>query len=224
MAKHERISRKQIVKTPDQFLTQSDKIIHYLSDRQPTVIASLVGLFLLLGAYWGFTAFQKSNMESQEILLSQMQSEQEKSAENASGVLKGIYEKLDSPTHKTRGALMLADAFYREKKYDEAQKIYDSVIADTKPSEIQYQVAQVGLASILEVKKQYPQAIDYYRSLIDMPEIPPTSHVYFSLARCYKLNNDSKGALLVLREMKNKFSGNVIGKVDAQIQALEKEV
>jgi hypothetical protein len=46
--------------------------------------------------------------------------------------------------------------------------------------------------------------------------------VYLSLARCYELNNEQNGALLTLREMKEKFSGHSKQDiVDSRLKELE---
>jgi len=45
--------------------------------------------------------------------------------------------------------------------------------------------------------------------------------VYWSLSRCYELNNDASNALLILREMQIKFTQNPqVDKIERRIKQL----
>lgn len=227
MAKEHKITRKEILKTPDQFLTFSERIVHYWADRQPTLVAIGVGLVLIVFAVVGIDAMQESNAEAQETLIQKMSGsgspDKKDSEKMTTAELEKIFNQVDSGVYKRRAGLILADALFDEKKYAEAEKIYASILSDTKPGDTQYQIAKVGVASSMEGKKEYKKAIETYRSLVDDPKSASFLEVYFSLARCYELDGDTSGALMVLRQMKNKFQGHSqLGRVDQRIQDLEK--
>jgi predicted negative regulator of RcsB-dependent stress response len=227
MSKEHRVTRKEILKTPDQFLTFSERVVHYWADRQPTLVAIGVGLMLIVFAVVGIETMQDSNAEAQETLLLKMSEsripDKKDSTKASIDELKKIYDQVDSGVYKHRAGLILADAFFEEKKYDESEKLYRSILAETQQGDTQYQVAKVGVASSLEGKKEYKKAIETYRSLVDDPASAAFMEVYFSLARCYELDGDTQGALMVLRQMQNKFQGRAqLSRVDQRIQALEK--
>jgi predicted negative regulator of RcsB-dependent stress response len=227
MSKEHRVTRKEILKTPDQFLTFTEKVVHYWADRQPTLVAIGVGLMLIVFAVVGLEAMQNSNAEAQETLLQKMSEsrtpDKKDSTKASIDELEKIYNQIDSGVYKHRAGLILADAFFEEKKYAEAEKLYRSILAETKQGDTPHQVAKVGVASSLEGKKEYKKAIETYRSLVDDPESAAFMEVYFSLARCYELDGDTPGALMVLRQMQNKFQGREqLSRVSQRIQELEK--
>ncbi len=86
-------------------------------------------------------------------------------------------------------------------------------------------MAQAGRAYALEAQKNYPEAIEAYKSLIQNGHDYPLFDVYLSLARCYELADDYKNALLILREMENKFPGHAqMSQVERRIQRLSARV
>jgi len=227
MSKEHKVTRKEILKTPDQFLTFTERVVHYWADRQPTLVAIGVGLMLIVFGVVGLEAMQNSNAEAQETLLLKMNEARTADDKDSTRVsideLEKIYNQVDSGVYKQRAGLILADALYDEKKYAEAEKLYRSILDETQKGDTQYQVAKVGVASSLEGKKEYKKAIETYRSLVDDPQSASYMEVYFSLARCYELDGDTQGALMVLRQMQNKFQGRAqLSRVDQRIQELEK--
>jgi len=226
MSKEKKASRKEILKTPDQFLTFSERVVEYWSVRQPTLVAIGIGLLLTVVAIIGVDRMRNSNADAQETLIKKMalarSADSKESDKLSSAELEKIFNQIDNGNFKRRAGLILADALYEEKKYSESEKIYRLILSEAKPEDTQYQIAKVGLASSLEGQKKYKSAIETYRSLADDPASPTFLEVYFSLARCYELDGDSKGALMVLRQMQNKFQDHAqLNRVDQRIKELE---
>jgi lipopolysaccharide biosynthesis regulator YciM len=83
-------------------------------------------------------------------------------------------------------------------------------------------LANIGIAYSLEGKKNYKNAISAYKTVIQYPSKYPLFDIYMRLARCYELNNEKNEAILILREMQNKFSSNPkIDSINSKIKNLD---
>lgn len=222
MAKRIKVSRKDLFKEADQFLSGSQKAMLYYIDNKATVIGVIASIFIGAASFFGFNYFKETQALGNEALYFEM----EKVVENAKGgdptsEVKLIWEKIGNGLQKERASLFLADILYQNQKFDEAESLFGMVIINSSPGEINYQMAQVGLAYNAESSKQYQKAIDLFKAVIDANTNFPLFEVYWSLSRCYELNNDSSNALLILREMQIKFAANPqMDKIELRIKKL----
>jgi tetratricopeptide (TPR) repeat protein len=222
MAKRIKVSRKELLKEPDQFLSGSENAMLYYMDHKATVIGVIAALLVALGSFFGFNYYKKTQALGNEAFYFEM----ENIVQNAKGSdptleVKLILEKIGDGLQKERASLLLADIHFQNQKFDEADALYLTVMDNSSPEQINYQMAQVGLAYNYESSKQYPKAIDLFKSVIDTNTDFPLFEVYWSLSRCYELNNDRSNALLILREMQIKFAANPqMDKIELRIKKL----
>lgn len=221
-----RLSRKQLIKEPDQFLTASDKVLGFCRNNRTLVTSAAAGLIVLLGALWVYRYNQQVQVVRMESLLFEMkqklQEDFDKNPERAIADLNERVEKIAPGRQKQRAKLILADAYYRSRQFEKSGQIYSEVAGATGTGDLYHGLAQLGLAYSHEAGRNFKKAIDLLKSIVEQNATLPLFPIYLDLVRCYELDNDPKNALLVLREMKSKFSGNQdMSKVDRWIEKLE---
>ncbi len=222
MAKSIKVSRKELLKEPDQFLSISEKAMLYFVDNRAGVLGSIAAILILISSFFGFNYYQETKALKNEALYFEM----EKTANNTKGgdsasEARLVWEKMDEGSQKNRASLFLADIYFRNQELDKAEKFYSEVMNNSSLGQINYQMAQIGLAYNYESNKDYKKAIEMFKSVIDANTGFPLFEIYWSLSRCYELDNDATNALLILREMQIKFSDNPqLDKVDQRIKQL----
>jgi tetratricopeptide (TPR) repeat protein len=161
-------------------------------------------------------------MESLYFGMEKVRNAKDPQSEKVTDRMEKLLTEFSEGQQKQRATLMLADELYRTREYERAISLYQDLLKSTRPDQISYQLASMGVAYSLEGKKDYKQAIAAYKTIIEKPSGYPLFHIYLSLARCYELNNEQNGALLTLREMKEKFSGHSKQDiVDSRLKELE---
>ena len=225
MAQETKLKRKDL-KEPDQFLVASNTFLDFLV-RNKSILASLLAGILVLGGGFLFMTQQKSSeilkMESLYFQMTQLvEDEKEPSGEPLISKLNSLLEQFEEGDQKSRAILLLGDAQYQNKRYDDALASFKMVMDKAQPGTLNYYMAQSGMAHSYEGKKDFNNAITHYKNIIDHPGESPLFHVYLGLARCYELAQDSKNALLILREMQTKFPEHAsLEKVNLSLKRLE---
>ncbi|MBC8285257.1 MAG: tetratricopeptide repeat protein [Nitrospinae bacterium] len=220
MAKRLKVSRKDLFKEPDQFLSTSDKAIHYFMDNRSTVIGVITAIVIAGSSFFGFKYYQETRTLRDEAFYFEIARIVDK-ADGSPSDAKAVWEKMDDGLQKDRASLLLADSHFQNQEYDKAAEIYSTVMNNASPGGINYQMAQVGLAYSYESKADYKKAIGLFKSVIDANTGFPLFEVYWSLSKCHELNNDVSNALLILREMQIKFSGNPqVDRIESRIKQL----
>jgi len=209
MAKTARVRRKDLMQ-PDQFISTTDVIIAYCSKHKAKMIALITSLVLafLLVLFVKHNHDQKSlNMESLYFKIEQAKSSQEANSNDKVKQMKLILEKFSEGPQKQRALLIVADELFNEGSFDSAIKIYKNILK-VSPLPLNQQLANIGIAYSFEAKKDYNNAINAYKTIIEYPNDYPLFDIYMALARCYELNSQGNEADLILREVKNKFPSN----------------
>jgi len=222
MAKRIKVSRKHLLKDPDQFLSTSEKAMLFYLDNRATVIGVVATLIIVVSSFFGFRYYQVTQALGNEALYFEMEEmiDTSKGSKSVAGV-RSIWKKIGNGFQKERASLLLADIHFQNQEFGEAEALYSTVMSNSSPGQINYQMAQIGLAYSYESGKDYKKAIDLFKSVIDANTAFPLFEVYWSLSRCYELNNDGSNALLILREMQIKFAKNPqVDKIERRIKQL----
>ena len=225
MAQETKLKRKDL-KEPDQFLVASNEFLGLLTRNKSVLVSLLVGI-LVIGGGFLFVTQQKSaeilKMESLYFQMTQLvEDEKELTGEPLISKLKSLLEQFEDGDQKVRAQLLLGDTQYQNKKYDDALSSFKMVSDKAQPGTLTYYMAHSGMAHSYEGKKDFNEAITHYKKIIEHPGESPLFYVYLGLARCYELTQDSKNAVLVLREMQTKFPKHAgLDKVNLSLKRLE---
>jgi tetratricopeptide (TPR) repeat protein len=217
-----KISRKELLKQPDQFLSATDKAMLFFSNNRSTVIGSIVAILVVGLSLVGYQNYQQSQTMKFEAMYFSMEEivriEGAKGSNPESQLVK-IRDEITDESHRNRASLLLADVYYQYGNFDKAKSTYQEVRNSSQG--LNHQMANVGLGYAHEAMGEFKKAIDLFKLAIDTNDNFPLFQVYWSLARCHKNNKDISNALLILREMQIKFSGRAESeKIKNQIKQL----
>ena len=218
MAKKIRITRKELLKEPDRFLSSSEKAMLFFAENRSKIIIGIIAVLVGGLSFFGYKNYQISKIMKYEALYFNM-AEMAKTEGIEVEKLINIRDQIKLGSHRNRASLLLADLYFKNKNYDKAESTFQEIKNNSKG--LNNQMANIGLAYTHEAKGELKNAIDLYKSVIDTNTSFPLFQVYWDLARCHASNNDNSNALLILREMQIKFSGTAeLEKIDRQIKHL----
>jgi predicted negative regulator of RcsB-dependent stress response len=217
-----KISRKELLKQPDQFLSSTDKAMLFFTNNRSTVIGTiltiLVGGLSLVG-YQNYQQSQTMKFEAMYFDMEEVIKIEEAKGSNPESQLVKIRDQISDKSHRNRASLLLADIYFQNGDFDKAKSTYQDIRNNSQ--DLNYQMANVGLAYSHEALGDYKKAIDLFKLTIDTNDNFPLFQVYWSLARCHENNKDTSNALLILREMQIKYSGKTESeKIENQIKQL----
>ena len=223
MAKTAKVRRKDLIQ-PDQFISTTDILIAYCSKHKTGLISIVISLIVVVfsGLWIKYNQNKKNlGMESLYFKVEQAKLAKERNPKDKIKQIGLFIDEFSEGPQKQRALLVLADEYFNEASYDKAIEFYQNVLNGRGPPLYQ-QLANMGIAYSLEGKKDYKNAINAYKTTIEYSSEYPLFDIYVGLARCYQLNNEKNEALLILREMQNKFtSHSKIAVIKSKIKALD---
>jgi tetratricopeptide (TPR) repeat protein len=224
MAQDTKLKRKDL-KEPDQFLVTSNRFLDFLTHNRSLILGLFIGALAIGGGFLFMTQQKNSaslKMESIYFQMTQLADKKELTGEQLISKLESLLEQLEQGDQKLRARLLLGDVQYQNNKFDDALLLFKMVLDSSQPGALNYFMAQSGMAHSYEAKKDYTKAIAHYKNIIDHPGESPLFYTYLGLARCYELSQDSKNALLILREMQTKFPEHAgLEKVNLSLKRLD---
>ena len=225
MAQETKLKRKDL-KEPDQFMVASNTSLNFLTRNKSIFISLLVGILVVGGGFLFMTQQKNSETLEMETLYFQMtqlvEGDKKLTGEPLISKLNSLLGQFEEGDQKSRAQLLLGGAQYQNKKYDDALSSFKIVLDKTQPGTLNYYMGQSGMAHSYEAKKDFNKAVIYYKNIIDQPGDAPLFYVYLGLSRCYELAQDSKNALLILREMQTKFPEHAgLEKVNLSLKRME---
>ena len=217
MAK-KRVTRKQLLKGPDEFLTFTEKAALFIRehDREFKYVAGAVAAVLLiyLGVNAGMGYINKKGqgaynmaydlMGAQDTDLSPESEELRRSAE--------LFQRvLDDYGLSKASRLALPELAYLkmvEKKYEEAIPLYQEFM-DKAPRNSPYQsLARLAIAACHESKGEFEQAIEILNQVTAKADDLFKEQAMFSLARVYRLAGQQDKAKEVLEAFVKDFDSS----------------
>jgi predicted negative regulator of RcsB-dependent stress response len=182
MAKN--ITKKELLKKPDEFITLSNKTLNWTRENYKTVIWGASGIILILAAYFGYSAYRshQENLAHDKYFYSQEQTDPEQKLKQMEGVIK------EYPG--TQGAYLAmistANFYYQKKEYPKAIASYQMALDKGKfPEDITILIKE-NLAYAFEEKGDYPSAIKTYTDITQGKEPFQKEEGMMSLARVYQ--------------------------------------
>jgi len=225
MSSKVKISRKEL-KEPDKFQKISSRFVKGLAGHKALMWGFLGSLVIAAGVFWIITEKQKEESQRMEGLYFRVDQLIKKEGGTDPATLNSKIQDLmaqfQEGPQKLRARLLLAEMHYKKGEYDPAIALYTEVAQLSAPTETSHILARQGLAFSYEGQKNYSKAIEAYKSIIDTSPKFPLFYIYLGLSRSYQLNQDNKNAILILREMQNRFPNHAEkGKILSKLKELE---
>jgi tetratricopeptide (TPR) repeat protein len=202
MAKKQKVTRKKLLKEPDEFITTTGRLIRWSRNYQMPLMYTAIAFFVILTAIAGLRYFSNQAENKAFTLLSQAVNTQEKLL-NASGPektyeeMKDAYESLLRKYKNKQGAkiarLIYANLSLDAGNADQAILLYESALKDfeRETSFTNFILSSLGYA--YEKKHDYQQAITYFNTISSGDDPVMKDVALFNLGRLYgELGDESK--------------------------------
>jgi tetratricopeptide (TPR) repeat protein len=198
----QKLTRKQLFKEPDEFITFSGKLIQWLTTyKQQAVIGAGVVIVVLL-ATAGFQTYLRHAETKASALLAESL-DQYKQAMNANdpvkayqAVEKSFARILDDYSARPMGkvaGIEFADICFRAGEFDKAISLYNTGLDNFSSPPFYKNRILSGLGYSFDGKKDYESAVKYFEMLTTSADNPLKDLSFFNLASVYeKMGNKEK--------------------------------
>jgi tetratricopeptide (TPR) repeat protein len=208
MAK-QKITRKALLKSPDEFLTFTERALNFIRDRARYFhIAGIVvaaAALVYLGATTYLNYVNKQGQGAYHEAYSEVR-EQMADPEKAEALFKKVVEDYGLSRVSNLVAPQIGYLKYREKKYDEAVPFYET-FADKSTENSPYRsLAKLALASLHEEMGELKKAIGLLRDLASTPENAFMEQTLLGLGRLYRSSGQDDKAREVYEEFSGRFT------------------
>lgn len=207
MAK-QKIKRKELLKSPDEFLTFTDRAIHYVQERAKyfeyagMAVAAAALVYLGVNTYLNYVNRQGQSAYNAAYAAV---GEDKTDIEKTESLFKKVAEEYSLSKVSRLVPPQVGYLKYRENKYDEAVKYYET-FRDEFSEESPYRIlSQLALASVYEEKGELDRAIGILNDLKSQPGNAFMEQTLVSLARVYRLSKQDDKAKEVYREFIDRF-------------------
>jgi tetratricopeptide (TPR) repeat protein len=217
MAK-KRVTRKELLKGPDEFLSFSEKAAHFIREhnRECKIIGWALAAILLiyLGIHTGIGYINKKGQSAYNMaysLISTQNTDLNPESEELKRSAELFQKVLDDYGLSKASRLALPELAYVkmvEKKYDEAIHLYQEFL-DKAPNHSPYQsLAQIAIASCHEAKGEYEQAVEILNQVMAQADDLFKEQALFNLARIHRLAGQKEKAREILEEFVEKYQNS----------------
>jgi len=217
MAK-KKISRKELLKSTDEFMTLSEKVAQFVNQHMRQVKLVGIGLAVIAVSYiaiWGYMKHtnemgQTAYNDAYNALAQSLESEET----DTSGIKKS--EKLFEAVISDYGMSKAADlalpqvghAKFETKNFDDAIGYYDEFATKTSDNEAYKTLTLLALAACYEAKGDMKKAEGILDGVIKNSDNPFRESAMLNLERIYRLDNQPEKANDILKTFAKEYSNS----------------
>lgn len=208
--KKKKVTRKQLLKEPDEFITFTSKAIRFAIDYKHQITVGLIGFIILILVATGIRYFSNKAENKAFALLSQSQTKyeailKEKGPEKALAELTKDFERIlkKYPT-KAGGKLariIYANMCYKAGNLDKAARLYTESLKDFKSNPFLKNLILNGLGYVYEDKKDFESATKYFDMIAAGTHPVMKGQALFNLGRLYAAKGDRDKSIAAYRQL-----------------------
>lgn len=209
------ITRKELLNSPDEFLTFSERVVQRLSAYRRQIKIGGVVLAVLCLAYLGvYGYFRHVNSTGQELYNQAAEAlpQAPKPGENPTEQIleaEKRFQKVIEDAPRSRAARLalpqIAHAKFVEKKYEEAIALYEAYLKKVT-GEPQYEnLVYMAMASTYEAKGTLEKAREYLQKILDRSGNPFEATAMLGMIRLYHQERQTEKAKELAKAFSEKF-------------------
>lgn len=192
MARKRRITKKDLLKRPDEFLTLSTRVLNWVKDNYQMAIWSGSGIILLFILLFGYSAYQnrQERLAHEKYFSSQELTDPAQKIKQLEGIVKNF------PRTKAANAswLSLGQLYYQKKDFPRAAWAYRSALNQGKfPTSFKPLILE-NLAYAYEEQGDLKKAAETFSEISQSKENLLKEDTLLSLARVYQKMGKSQEA------------------------------
>lgn len=213
MAK-KRLTRKQLLKEPDEFITTTGKLIAWAKDNSKSLVMGVVGFFMLIIGISVYGYIQQDRSDTAQLMFSQAvtkyQTEAEKKSEGeALAAVSADFDKLIE-SYGNQPAGQLGRVFYGHislagKVYDQAVIHYEKAMDNVDGDASLTNIILNGLATAYQQKGDHSKAIEKFRMIVDGTDVMLKDAALFNLGKLYEQIGKSEESKKVYQQLRDNF-------------------
>jgi len=216
MAK-KRVTRKELLKKDDEFISVSNRIFNYVSAHakqiQYMILSVVIIIAVVIGIGLYFRHINKKALAAYNLAYKQLVSHSfgETSQDNISrstAELEKLIEKYGWTKMATLAIPQLAYLKFGQGKYDEAISLYQTYLEKDRSGSIYRSMAHFGLAASYEAKGEHEPAISHLKKIVDDKDNFLREEAMFSLGRLYALSGQQEMSREIFKEFVIQFTGS----------------
>jgi len=216
MAK-EKLSRKELLKGPDEFLTISGRVILYVREHtKPFKVAGyiLVGAALVyLGVNYYFNYANRKGQEAYNAAYDEVVKIKEFRADDeAVKKSEELFNKVITDHGLSKVSRLappqIAHLKFLEKQYGEAIQLYQAFLKEVPQNTVYHSLALLALAASYEGQGDFGKAIETLQKILSSSEKSFKEQTTLNLARVYGLSKQPEKAKEMLKEFIEKYKNS----------------
>jgi predicted negative regulator of RcsB-dependent stress response len=211
-----KVSRKELLKGPDEFMTLSEKAALFVSEHSKVFKVGVTALVAALLIYLGVTSYihyidkkgqTAYNKGYREVLNSLSQTPEKRDLKKAKEFFNQVINDYGFSKVSLLASPQIAYLQFQEKKYDEAISLYNAFLKEDPPAEYR-DMAHLAIAACHEEKGDFSKAIEILQGVTSAPSSLLREEAMLSLARLYRLANQNDKAKETLEKFVETFQNS----------------
>jgi len=213
----EKLTRKELLKGPDEFLTVSGRAILYVKEHaKPFKVAGgiLVGAALVyLGVNYYMNYANKKGQEAYDAAYYEViKTKEAKADDEALKKSEDLFKKVITDHGLSKVSRLappqVAHLKFLEKKYDEAARLYQEFLKQTLENTVYRSLALLALAASYEGQGDFARAVETLQQILSSSEPSFKEQATLNLARIYGLSNQPDKAKETLKDFIEKYKNS----------------
>jgi len=214
----QKLTRKQLLKEPDEFITFSGKLIQWLTNyKQQAALAAGVVVVLLV-ATAGFQAYlHHAESKASELLTQSLDQYQTAMKANDpvkayQAVEKSFARILDDYSARSMGKIAgieFANICFRAGEFDKAISLYITALEDFSNTLFYKNLILSSLGYAFEGKKDYPSAVKYFEMLTASADTSLKDLSLYNLASVYEKMGDKEKSKATFARIAAEFPSSI---------------
>jgi len=186
-----RVTRKELLKEPDEFITFTGKIIRFFRSYYLQIMYGAVAFFIIIFSIAGFRYYTGWKGKKAFASLEQVMTAYNKALEAKSELtdvknsFQKVVDKYDGYAGGKMARVVFADICYQTDDFDTAISLYTEALEDFKEDALLQNFIQSSLGYAYEAKKDYKNAAIYFNEIASAKNAVMTDVALFNLARLY---------------------------------------
>lgn len=216
--KTKKVTRKQLLKEPDEFITFTSKAIRFAMDYKYQLTGGLAGLVILILIGAGIRYFSIKAENTAFTLLSQSQIKYEallkqngpqKALTEVAADFEGILKKYSTKKGGRLARVIYASICYKAGNLDQAIALYNESLKDFKSNPFLKNLILSGLGYAHEEKKDLESATKYFNMIVAGPDPVMKSEALYHLGRLYDAKGDRDKSIEAYKQLLDRHADSI---------------
>ena len=218
MAKKKKMTRKELLKKPDEFLTFSAKMLNYALENKSklaVVLGGIVVLVMIISVirYVSIKAGENALVQLEQSTVKYEELEKEKGAEKAYLDVKADFQQImDKYSGKNGGKLariVFANICYKGGDSDKAIELYKEALRDFNNNPSLKSFILNGLGYAHEKKKDYKASAKYFEMIASGSDSIMKDEAFFNLGRIYAEMAEKEKSMEAYKKVVSEYEDSI---------------